>query len=121
MRELRAGDNIVYLFDRDHVTAAELDKIDNTVLKRMASEWRQQYTHRFFVTVARNYQPIAGTALNTFDSHDDSVLFADKAALLEHLPRLAQVTGGFIWVVLATQDVEVAVRAVIAPNESGLQ
>lgn len=121
MRELRAGDNIVYLFDRDYVTEAELDKIDNIVLKRMASEWRQQYTHRFFVTVARNYQPIAGTALNTFDSHDDSVLFADKAALLEYLPRLAECTVGFIWLVLTTQDVEVAVRAVIAPNEAGPQ
>jgi hypothetical protein len=118
MRELRPGDNIVYLFDRDHVTEAELDKIENAVLKRMATEWRQQYTHRFFATVARNYQPIAGTALNTFDSHDDSVLFADKAALLEYLPRLARHTPGFIWVVLATEDVEHAVRAVIAPNEA---
>jgi hypothetical protein len=118
MRELRPGDNIVYLFDRDHVTEAELEKIDNAVLKRMASEWRQQYTHRFFATVARNYQPIAGTALNTFDSHDDSVLFADKAALLEYLPRLAGYTAGFIWVVLATRDIDDAVRAVIAPNQA---
>lgn len=121
MRELRAGDNIVYLFDRDQVTEAELDKIENSVLKRMATEWRQQYTHRFFATVARNYQPIAGSALNTFDSHDDSVLFADKAALLEHLPRLARYTAGFIWVVLATQDVEHAVRAVIAPSQAESQ
>jgi hypothetical protein len=118
MRELQPGDNIVYLFDRDYVTEADLDTIENAVLKRMASEWRQQYTHRFFATVARNYQPIAGTALNTFDSHDDSVLFADKAALLENLPRLAACTAGFIWVMLATRDVEDGVRAVIAPDQA---
>jgi hypothetical protein len=121
MRELRPGDSIVYLFDRDHVSEADLETIDNTVLKRMAQEWRRQYAHRFFATVARNYQPIAGTGLNTFDSHDDSVLFADKTALLEHLPRLASSTPGFIWVILATRDVEDAVRAVILPNQADPQ
>jgi hypothetical protein len=117
MRELQPGDNIVYLFDRDQVSESELDRvIDNAVLKRMASEWQQQYTHRFFCTVARNYQPIAGTALNTFETHDDSVLFADKTAFLEQLPRLARFAGSFIWVVLATKDIEDAVRAAIEPN-----
>jgi hypothetical protein len=115
MRELRPGDNIVYLFDRDRMTAADLDKIDNSVLRRMASEWRQQYTHRFFVTVARNFQPLAGTALNTFESHDDSVLFADQAAFLEYLPQLARHAGSFIWVVIATREIEDAVRATIEP------
>jgi len=117
MRELRPGDNIVYLFDRDRVSDTEVDKLENPVLKRMASEWRQQYTHRFFATVARNYQPIAGTAMNTFESHDDSVLFADKAALLEYLPRLDRFASGFIWVVFATQDIQEAVRAVVEPNQ----
>jgi len=118
MRELRPGDNILYLFDREQVSERELETIENAVLKRMATEWRQQYTHRFFATVARNYQPIAGTALNTFESHDDSVLFADRAALLEYLPRLAGFSAGFIWVILATPDVEEAVRAVIAPRQA---
>jgi hypothetical protein len=116
MRELRPGDNIVYLFDRERVSGTEVDKIENPVLKRMAGEWLQQYTHRFFVTVARNYQPIAGTAMNTFESHDDSVLFADQAALLEYLPRLNRFAGGFIWVVFAAKDIEQAVRAVVEPD-----
>jgi hypothetical protein len=117
MRELLPGDNIVYLFDRDRVSESELDRvIDNAALKRMASEWRQQYTHRFFCTVARNYQPIAGTTLNTFDSHDDSVLFADSAAFLEYLPRLVSFAGSFIWVVVATKDIEDAVRAALEPS-----
>ena len=116
MTELRPGDNIVYLFDRDHMAGADVDKIENPVLKRMASEWREQYTHRFFATVARNYQPVAGTAPNTFESHDDSVLFADKAAFLEYLPQLARSAGGFIWVLIATPDIEDAVRAAIEPN-----
>lgn len=116
MRELRPGDNIVYLFDRERVTEAEVDKIDNPVLKRMAGEWRQQYTHRFFLTIARNYQPIPGTTMNTFESHDDSVLFVDKATLVENLPRLSQFAGGFVWVVFATRDIEDAARAVLEPN-----
>jgi hypothetical protein len=116
MTELRPGDSIVYLFDRDRVTDTELDRIENPVLKRMASEWRQQYTHRFFATVARNYQPIPGTAMNTFESHDDSVLFADKAALLEYLPQLARFGSRFIWVVLATRDIQDTVRAVVEAN-----
>jgi hypothetical protein len=115
MRELQRGDNILYLFDRDSVTEVELESIQNSVLKRMASEWRQQYTHRFFLTVARNYQPIAGTALNTFESHDDSVLFADKAALLEYLPQLARHAAGFVWVVLTARDIQDAVRTAIEP------
>jgi len=116
MRELQPGDNIVYLFDRERVTETEIDKINNSVLQRMATEWRQQYTHRFFVTVARNYQPIPGTDLNTFESHDDSVLFQDKAALVAYLPQLARFAGGFIWVVFATQDVTDAARAVVEPH-----
>ena len=116
MRELRPGDNIVYLFDRERVTDTEVDKIDNPVLKSMAGEWRQQYTHRFFLTIARNYQPIPGTALNTFESHDDSVLFADKATLVEYLPRLSQFASGYIWVVFATRDIEEAARAVLEPT-----
>lgn len=115
MRELRPGDNILYLFDRDGVTEEELERIENSVLKRMASEWQQQYTHRFFLTVARNYQPIPGTALNTFESHDDSVLFADKAALLEYLPQLSRHAGGFVWVVLAAGEIQDAVRTAIEP------
>ena len=119
MRELRPGDNIVYLFDRETVTDSDVEKVRNSVLKRMASEWLQQYTQRFFLTVARNYQPIAGTELNTFDGHDDSVLFQDKAALLALLPRMASAWQGFIWVILATSDVCDAARAVIGPDESG--
>jgi hypothetical protein len=118
MRELRPGDNIVYLFDRERVTDAEVDKIANPVLKQMAADWRQQYTHRFFLTVARNYQPIPGTSMNTFASHDDSVLFIDKATLLENLPRLGQFAGGagFVWVLFATRDIEDAARAVLEPS-----
>jgi hypothetical protein len=116
VRELRPGDNIIYLLDRDHVTETELEKIQNPALKQMAGDWRRQYEHRFFVTVARNYQPIAGSAMNTFESHDNSVLFLDKAALLEHLPRLERFASGFIWVVLATEDVQDAVRALVEAN-----
>ncbi len=118
MRELRAGDNIAYLFDREQVTAAYVQGIRNTALAQMAGEWLQQYSQRFFLTVARNYQPIAGADLNTFASHDDSVLFEDKAALLEYLPRLAQASVGFVWVVLATADVQAAARAAMVPADS---
>jgi len=120
MRELRPGDNIVYLFDRETVTDSDVEDVHNSVLKRMASEWLQQYTQRFFLTVARNYQPIAGTELNTFDSHDDSVLFQDKAALLAMLPRMSSAWQGFIWVILATSDVRDAAHAVIEPEETPL-
>ncbi len=113
MRELRAGDHIVYLFDRERVTQAVLETMRDPVLTRMTSEWLQQYTHRFFLTVARNYQPLPGTDLHTFDSHDDSVLFIDEAALLEHLPKLSRVTAGCIWVVLATEDIRDVARRTI--------
>ena len=119
MRELRPGDNIVYLFDRETVTHSDVEKVRNSVLKRMASEWLQQYTQRFFLTVARNYQPIAGTELNTFDWHDDSVLFQDKTALLALLPRMVSAWPGYIWVILATGDVRDAAREAIGPEEPG--
>jgi hypothetical protein len=79
----------------------------------MANAWRREHSARFFITVARNYQPIAGSSLNTFDSHDDSVLFPDKAALLAALPTLSRSTGGSLWVILAKKDVEDGVRAAI--------
>jgi hypothetical protein len=116
-RELRPGDNIVYLFDRERVTPAVLENIRNSILTTMAAEWLQQYTHRFFLTVARNYQPIPGTELHGFDSHDDSVLFLDKNAYVEYLPRLSRVTAGYIWVVMATEDIQDATReALMAPE-----
>jgi hypothetical protein len=111
--ELRPGDSIVYLLDRTRVTDGNLVDIGDDELARMADEWRAQHHERFFITVARNYQPIAGSELNTFDSHDDSVLFPDKAALLAAMPTLARETGGSVWVILASQDVEDAVRAAI--------
>lgn len=110
MRELRPGDHIVYLFDRERVTPAVLEQIRNSDLTHMASEWLQQYEHRFFLTVARNYQPIPGTEFHRFDSHDDSVLFLDRNALIEYLPRLSQVTAGYIWVMLTTEDIQNAAR-----------
>jgi hypothetical protein len=113
VRELRPGDHIVYLFDRERVTQAELAKVRNPVLTQMAGEWLQQYAHRFFLTVAHNYQPIAGSDSHTFDTHEDSVLFLDKTALLENLPTLSRVTAGFFWVILATEDVQDAARAVL--------
>jgi len=113
MQELQPGDHIVYLFDRERVTHAELETMRNRVLTRMAAEWLEQYSHRFFLTVARNYQPIAGTDLHTFDSHDDSVLFLDKDAFIEHLPKLSRATGGCIWVVLATEDIQAAARRAV--------
>ncbi len=118
MRELRPGDHIVYLFDRERVTQADLAEMRNSVLTQMAADWLQQYAHRFFLTVARNYQPIAGTNLHTFDSHDNSVLFLDKNALIEYLPRLSQVTSGFIWVILATEDIQDATRLAVT-NPAG--
>jgi hypothetical protein len=110
-RELHPGDNIVYLFDREHVGHAELANIQNQALTHMAAQWLDQYSHRFFLTVARNYQPVAGTKLHTFASHDDSVLFLDQAALLEQLPTLTRATAGCTWVMLATEDVVDAFRA----------
>ena len=116
-RELMPGDNIVYLFDRERVTPELLANIRNSALTRMASEWLQQYTHRFFLTVARNYQPIAGTEFHSFDSHDDSVLFLDKDAYVDKLPQLARVTAGCFWVMLASEDIQDATRkAVTAPE-----
>jgi hypothetical protein len=117
VRELQPGDNIVYLFDRERVGHADLAKIQNRALTQMAAEWLDQYTHRFFLTVARNYQPIAGTGLHTFASHDDSVLFLDKTALLEQLPKLSQAAAGCMWVVLATDDVIDVFRTATAPGE----
>jgi hypothetical protein len=110
---LQPGDNIVYLLDRTHVTAEDLAAMGHDELVRMADEWLKEHPDRFFVTVARNYQPVSGTKLNTFDSHDDSVLFPDKAALLSALPMLARASGGYLWVILATRDVENAVQAAI--------
>ena len=118
VRELQPGDNIVYLFDREHVTPALLETIQNSALTQMASEWLQKYPHRFFLTVARNYQPIAGTEFHVFDSHDDSVLFQDKNALVEYLPRLSQVTAGYFWVVLATEDIQTAARRAVTDLDS---
>jgi hypothetical protein len=111
MSALRPGDNIVYLLDRSHITDEDLADTGDDELERMATQWRQGYVERFFVTVARNYQPIAGTDLNTFDSHDDSLLFPDKAALLAALPELARLTRGALWIIVATHDVEDAVRS----------
>jgi hypothetical protein len=108
-----AGDDIVYLLDRTRVTDEDLAATGDDELVRMANEWRQEHSARFFCTVARNYQPVAGTNLNTFGSHDDSLLFPDKAALLSALPMLARASGGYLWVILATQDVEDTVRAAI--------
>ena len=113
MQELRPGDHIIYLFDRERVTHADLEKMRNPVLTRMAAEWLRQYSHRFFLTVARNYQPIAGSDLHTFDSHDDSVLFLDKDAFIAHLPKLSLAAGGCIWVVLATEDIQDAARGAV--------
>ncbi len=115
--EPRPGDNIVYLFDRERVGHDDLAKMRNGALTQMAAKWLQQYPHRFFLTVARNYQPIAGTELHTFDSHDDSVVFQDKRALLDYLPQLSRVTAGFIWVILATEDVADALRAGLEPKQ----
>jgi hypothetical protein len=112
---LHAGDSLVFLLDRTIVTDKDLADTGDDELVRMANEWRQHHSARFFVTVARNYQPIAGSTLNTFDSHDDSVLFPDKAALLAALPTLSRGTGGCLWIILATKDVEDAVRAAITP------
>jgi len=112
-RELQPGDNIVYLLDRERVTPTVLETIQNSDLTRMAAEWLQQYPHRFFLTVARNYQPIAGTEFHRFDSHDDSVLFQDKDALVEYLPRLSQVTAGYMWVVMATEDIQESARRAV--------
>jgi hypothetical protein len=117
-RELQPGDNIVYLFDRERVTPALLASIRNDELTRMASEWLQQYTHRFFLTVARNYQPIAGTELHTFASHDDSVLFLDRDAYVECLPQLARLTAGCFWVMLAAEDIQDATRKAVTAPES---
>jgi hypothetical protein len=118
MRELQPGDNIVYLFDRERVTPAVLQDIRNEVLTHMASEWLQQYGHRFFLTVARNYQPVPGTEFHHFDSHDDSVLFQDKNFLVEYLPELSRLTAGYIWVVIATDDVKEAAREAITGHKS---
>ena len=113
-RELRPGDHIVYLFDREAVTEEVLATIQNETLTRMARQWLREYAHRFFLTVARNYQPIAGSSLHRFDTHDDSVLFLDRPTLLAEMPRLAQASGGLFWVVLATDDmrreIETALR-----------
>jgi hypothetical protein len=117
VRELQPGDNIVYLFDRERVGHDELAKIQNGVLTWMAAAWLDQYTQRFFLTVARNYQPVAGTNLHTFASHDDSVVFEDKTELLEYLPRLARATAGLMWVVLATEDIVDAFGATMASKE----
>jgi len=87
----------------------------------MASEWQRRYAHGFFLTVARNYQPIPGTELHQFDSHDDSVLFLDKSALVEYLPRLSQVTGGYIWVMLVTEDIQGAARRALTGLEGASQ
>jgi hypothetical protein len=117
-RELQPGDNIVYLFDRERVTPTLIANIRNSELTRMAAEWLQQYTHRFFLTVARNYQPIAGTELHIFDSHDDSVLFLDRDAYVERLPQLARVTAGYIWVILAAEDIQDATRQALTVPQS---
>jgi hypothetical protein len=117
VRELQPGDNIVYLFDRERVGHADLGKIHNQALTQMAAEWLEQYPHRFFLTVARNYQPVAGTGLHTFAAHDDSVLFLDKSALLEQLPKLSQAAAGCMWVVVATEDIVDVFRAATAPRE----
>ena len=115
VRQLQPGDNILYLFDRERVGHADLAKIQNRALTQMAAEWLEQYAHRFFLTVARNYQPLPGTNLHTFASHDDSVLFLDKTALLEHLPQLSQAAAGCMWVVVATEDVVDVFRAATTP------
>lgn len=111
---VRPGDSIVYLLDRATVSEAVLATIRNPVLVGMATQWLREYPHRFFLTIARNYQPIPGTTLHTFDSHDDSVLFLDEAALMGAMPRMASATGPLLWVVLGTEDVRRAVTAALA-------
>jgi hypothetical protein len=110
---LRAGDSIVYLLDRTHVTEADIADMGNAVLTQMANEWLKAYPARFFTTVARNYQPIVGSKLNTFDSHDDSVLFHDRPALVAALSTLARSTGGCRWIIVAPPDVQDLMRSAI--------
>jgi hypothetical protein len=112
---LHAGDNLVYLLDRTIVTNDDLADSGDDVLVRMANESRRERSARFFLTIARNYQPTAGSALNTFDSHDDSVFVPDKAALLAALRTLALGTGGALWIILAAKYVATALRAAIKP------
>lgn len=116
---VQRGDDFVFLLDREHVTVSDIANTGDDELVRMAHEWLDGYSARFFLTVARNYQPIADSNRNTFDSHDDSVLFPNAAALLAHLPALVRGTPNALWVILARQDIEDTVRAAltaIKPN-----
>jgi len=112
--ELNIGDNIVFLLDREQVTDEDLADTADAELVRMANEWLREQAARFFITVARQWKPVPDTELNTFASHDDRLVFLDKAALLAAIPELATDTAGALWLILAAPDVERAVRKVIA-------
>ncbi len=109
----RPGDNVVYLLDRTHVTDADLELTGNSELIRMAKEWLAEYPARFFVTVAHNFQPVPATQLNTFDSHEQAVLFPDRAALSASMPALAGTTPNAVWVIFAPEEIRAEVTASI--------
>lgn len=109
----KRGDNIAYLLERN-ITKNELHQLGVREISRMVEEWRTQYPHRFFFTVARTFSGIPEPAINTFESIDQSILFLDGDALTAALPELAaRVTGQHMWVILADQSVQDMVRAAI--------
>jgi hypothetical protein len=79
MRELQPGDDSAYLFDREQVTRAYIQGIRNAVLAQMAGEWLQQYTQRFFLTMARDYQPIAGIELHIQEAARAAMVLANSS------------------------------------------
>ena len=108
--DLKVGDHIVFLLDREKITDEDLADTGDTELQRMAGEWQREHSARFFFTVGRKWQPVPDTEFNTFESHDDSVLFVDKTALLTAMPELVRRTAGAVWLILAAADVEAEIR-----------
>ena len=116
---MQPGDNIWYLLARECVTAADVEMISDDQLSKMIELWRSKYEHEFFVTCARNWQPAAiPGGLNTFDSHDGTTLYPDRAMLLEAMPELAERSRGSAWIVITPEDIGNAMREAIKARKS---
>ena len=116
---MQPGDDLWYLLDRDAVTADDLETLNDDQLTKMVALWRSKYEQQYFVTCARNWQPGRGPGgLNTFDCHDSTTLYPDRAMLLEAMSTLAEQSRGSAWIVITAEDIGNAMREALKARKS---
>lgn len=113
--ELRHGDNVVFVLDRQAMTPDDLSESSDEELELIASAWLNDGTTRFFCTVGRNFQAAVGIADCHFASREEGVLFDEEEALLEAIPAIAREIGDALWVIITTEQLEDAIRDAMDP------